>query len=105
MDDFTKIRELDNQKDRLFAKETLNKQVKTSVMTAAIFCLQQVEDVFGDLWGETVEDEKLLTDEQRKFDEKWEMVRNRILDNMNKQIRIAHNNINTRYDIAFKRKD
>lgn len=68
------------------SKERLKKIAAKHTRTAFIGALSDFEEVFGYLWGHG-EPEGYLTEQQERFAELWEEVRNSILDRGNKEIR------------------
>ena len=63
-------------------KSILTKRFQTT-MIGALF---EFEKVFGHLWG-IHKNEDSLTEEELAFDDKWNWVRNQILNNGNSQLR------------------
>jgi len=74
----------ENSKRRLLA--TLDKKFNTTMIGA----LARFEEEFGELWGHKSED---ITAEQAKYRERWQAVRDAVLDNGNKQRRAAQEEI------------
>lgn len=66
------------------SKNILTKRFQTT-MIGALF---EFEKMFGYLWGHD-KDEKDLTDKELDFLDRWDMVRNQILNNGNNQLRKA----------------
>jgi hypothetical protein len=89
-------------------KELLTKRFQTT-MIGALF---EFEKAFGYLWGYNKELDN-LTPQELKFNDIWEDVRNKILNNGNGQLRKAildfsnNNGLQTRYKYNFytKRRD
>lgn len=90
-------------------KSILTKRFQTT-MIGALF---EFEKAFGYLWGQD-KDESDLTDRDLDFLDKWDVVRNQILNNGNSQLRKAisdlnnlENNQTVKYKYRFynKRKD
>lgn len=79
----------------------LEAEIITCVRSAFIRSLAEFESSFGDLWGEGVEDDSLLSEDQLKADEIYEETRKRILDYGNRQIRIIKN-VLSKYNIEQK---
>ena len=80
-------------------KQLLMKRFQTT-MIGALF---EFEKTFGYLWGQSKEIED-LTDRETEFNDLWEDVRNRILNNGNKQLRKAIVDLSecdTRYKYNF----
>lgn len=67
-----------------YQKELLMKRFQTT-MIGSLF---EFEKVFGYLWGQE-KDEEDLTDTELDFLDKWDFVRNQILNNGNSQLRKA----------------
>lgn len=70
--------------------------------------LFEFEKAFGYLWGQD-KDEQDLTDEELDFLDKWDFVRNQILNNGNNQLRKAISDIekttgNIKYNYRFNQK-
>jgi hypothetical protein len=86
-------------------KELLKKRFQTT-MIGAIF---EFEKTFGYLWGQD-KNPDFLTDMEEDFRDRWESVRNQILNNGNSQLRkclIDLENINTgdkKYHYKFYRR-
>lgn len=66
-------------------KAILTKRFQTT-MIGALF---EFEKVFGHLWGQHKDDENDLTDKELESLDKWDSVRNQILNNGNNQLRKA----------------
>jgi len=82
-------------------KAILTKRFQTT-MIGALF---EFEKTFGYLWGHD-KDEKDLTDKELDFLDRWDMVRNQILNNGNNQLRkaiadLSKSNGNIRYNYKF----
>ncbi len=60
---------------------------KKRLQTAFIFAIAEVEDLFGHLWGDDIEDYNQLTTQQREWEKVFIFFRKRVLDNGNAQIR------------------
>lgn len=65
-------------------KDILTKRFQTT-MIGALFAF---EETFGHLWGQN-KHENHLTNEELDFLDKWDLVRNQILNNGNNQLRKA----------------
>ena len=82
-------------------KALLIKRFQTT-MIGAIF---EFEKTFGYLWGQHKEDENTLTERELEFNDLWNDVRNRILNNGNNQLRKAiadlSRNTNIKYNYKF----
>jgi hypothetical protein len=83
-------------------KIILTKRFQTT-MIGALF---EFEKAFGYLWGHTKE-EKDLTDNELDFLDKWDDVRNQILNNGNNQLRKAISDLNhsVKYKYKFNNKN
>jgi hypothetical protein len=68
--------------DDIYAKNLLTKRFQTTMIGA----LHEFEKAFGYLWGHD-KDEQDLTDKELDFLDRWENVRNLILNNGNNQLR------------------
>lgn len=55
--------------------------------TTMIGSLFEFEKGFGYLWGQNKDESEPLTDEEIKFGELWDNIRNKILNNGNNQLR------------------
>lgn len=85
-------------------KSILTKRFQTT-MIGSLF---EFEKAFGYLWGQD-KDEQDLTDEELDFLDKWDFVRNQILNNGNNQLRKAISDIekttgNIKYNYRFNQK-
>lgn len=69
-------------------KDKLEKSIEILIRSAFIRALAEIEDEFGDVWGEFEEDDNKLTKEQAENAERYEVVRKKILDYGNHQIRL-----------------
>lgn len=83
------------------SKAILTKRFQTT-MIGALF---EFEKIFGYLWGHDKE-EKDLTDKELDFLDRWDMVRNQILNNGNNQLRkaisdLSKSNGNVKYKYKF----
>lgn len=67
------------------SKAILTKRFQTT-MIGALF---EFEKAFGYLWGQFKPDNEQLTAQEEHFQEKWDEVRNQILNNGNSQLRKA----------------
>ena len=74
-------------------KEEVKKIADKRILTAFIYCLDQIEKDFGYLWGEEKEDNE-LTEEEKKMYEVFLTWRTKILDYGNIQRRLAKKEIN-----------
>jgi hypothetical protein len=87
--------------DDIYAKNLLTKRFQTTMIGA----LHEFEKAFGYLWGHD-KDEQDLTDKELDFLDRWENVRNLILNNGNNQLRktlsdLAKNQGNVTYKYKF----
>jgi hypothetical protein len=83
------------------SKLILTKRFQTT-MIGALF---EFEKAFGYLWGQN-KDEQDLTDNELDFLDKWDTVRNQILNNGNNQLRkaiadLSKNNGDLKYNYKF----
>lgn len=67
-------------------KERLKRNAKRKFQTSFIFPLSQFELEFGDLWGFRLPEDE-LTSEQKENRKRWSLLRQRVLDTGNQQIR------------------
>lgn len=87
--------------DQEVIKSILTKRFQTT-MIGALF---EFEKTFGYLWGQD-KDENDLTDKELDFLDRWDSVRNQILNNGNNQLRkalsdLSKNQGNIRYKYKF----
>lgn len=89
------------------SKSILTKRFQTT-MIGALF---EFEKAFGYLWGQN-KDEESLTDNELEFLDRWDSVRNQILNNGNNQLRKAISdlskatgNIQYKYKFYNKKED
>lgn len=85
--------------------ENIKKILTKRFQTTMIGALFEFEKTFGYLWGHD-KDEKDLTDKELDFLDRWDMVRNQILNNGNSQLRksisdLSKNNGNITYKYKF----
>jgi hypothetical protein len=83
------------------SKLILTKRFQTT-MIGALF---EFEKAFGYLWGQDKEDDE-LTDKELDFLDRWDNVRNQILNNGNNQLRkaiadLSKNQGNIKYNYKF----
>lgn len=86
------------------SKKILTRRFQTT-MIGSLF---EFEKTFGYLWGQH-KDEADLTDEELDFLDRWDFVRNQILNNGNSQLRKAisdldKNNGGIKYNYRFHKK-
>lgn len=77
-----------------------NNQAKR-MMTCFVHAIDQIERTFGPLWGEDLEDDAVLSDEQAKWEDAFTKIRKRIFDNGNAQIRKMFDDL-AEYDVKSK---
>ena len=77
----------------------LDKILEKRIRTAFIFPIDQIEQKFGELWGEFKEDNEELTDKEKEFEKIFLEWRKSVLDIGNLQIRIAKNELRKVYRI------
>ena len=78
-------------KKKNFLKAKVQGIITKALQTAFIGALSAFEEEFGSLWGHG---QKQLTSEQKENLKKWKIVRERILDLGNAQVRHSKHNIN-----------
>jgi hypothetical protein len=76
------IKETEEIKHR--SKEYILNKVRKDLMTTAIGNIAMMESTFGVLWGHGKTE---LTENERKWLARWQIIREDILDNVNKRIR------------------
>lgn len=86
-------------------KLILTKRFQTT-MIGALF---EFEKTFGYLWGQD-KDEKDLTDRELDFLDRWDLVRNQILNNGNNQLRkaiadLSKNSGDIKYNYRFNNRE
>jgi hypothetical protein len=83
------------------SNEKLHNTIKSFLMTTAIGDISKFETSFGDLWGHGLTEDKLTQDQldNRRI---WNEVRTKILDELNKKIRLLES-IFGEYTIEWKR--
>lgn len=77
----------------------LDKVIERRIRTAFIFPIDQIEQRFGELWGEFKEDHEELTEKEKEFEKIFLEWRKSVLDIGNLQIRIAKNELRKVYRI------
>lgn len=87
------------------SKAILTKRFQTT-MIGSLF---EFEKTFGYLWGHDKEESE-LTDKELDFLDRWDSVRNQILNNGNNQLRkaiadLSKNNGNIKYNYKFHNKN
>lgn len=91
------IYKYNNRKKRYYAtnieKNKFGRNVQIKLETCFIGDLHKFEQEFGQLWGHGKEYSK-LTDVEKKWRQKWNECRTRILDHGNKQIRDMYRDLN-----------
>lgn len=83
------------------SKQRLRNIVEKKLMTTCIGSVAILEKTLGELWGHGLE-ESQCTENQKKWRQKWNFIRNEILNNGNKQLRSFFNEIKY-YDIVWNR--
>jgi hypothetical protein len=74
----------------------LDKKFKTTFIGA----ISQIQDAFGELWGENKQEED-RTEQEREWYDIWQQVRTNILNNGNNQLRAALNELQ-QYNIIWE---
>lgn len=82
----------------LNTKNILTKRFQTT-MIGALF---EFEKAFGYLWGHHKESENELTQQELDFLDKWDFVRNSILNNGNSQLRKCISDLEKNSNIQYK---
>jgi len=83
------------------SKKQLFKIIETKLKTAFIAPLDYFETCFGTLWGHGKSFSE-LTNEEKKFRDAWNEIRNNVLNNGNGQIRAIQNELE-QYTIIWER--
>jgi len=78
------LKEMEEIKYR--SKEYIFNRIRKDLMTIAIGDIATMENHFGVLWGHG-KDAADLTENERKWAQRWQIIREDILDNVNKKIR------------------
>lgn len=84
------------------SKKRLLRILKKKFETTFIGAVNQVEELFGFLWGRNAPMGTSLTDEQKKYLTLWNALRNRILNIGNNQLRAMEKELET-HDITWNR--
>lgn len=91
---------MNNVPDNVFRRERdidieseINKIIEKRIRTAFIYPIDQLEQIFGELWGEMKSDNDEITSDEEKYEEMFIKWRKAILDVGNLQIRIAKQEI------------
>lgn len=106
MDDKKLAQKIKERKDaqeranRETSKRRLINNIKKKFNTTMIGSLSLIEEYFGELWGHNKEG--ALTQEEREYLEKWQLLRCEILDKGNSQSRAAINEI-SEYSFSWER--
>lgn len=74
------------------SKKRLEKIIEKKIKTTFIGAIAAFEETFGKLWG-IDKDEEDLTDKEIQYNNLWELVRTKILNNGNNQIRAIKNEL------------
>lgn len=85
----------------MYDKERLKFHIEKRVQSTMIGSIARVEKVFGHLWGQDKPENEQLTEQEEKFLDMWEYLRNDILNYGNKQIRSVSEDFN-KYGDVFK---
>jgi hypothetical protein len=96
-----KQRDLKQRKYEEKSKKRLSNILGTKIKTSFIGAISSCEDSFGFLWGHGKKEDE-LTEEESTMREIWEILRAKILDNGNTQLRAAMNEIGS-YCISWDR--
>jgi len=106
MDNFYKLKKIVDEREKenverydLRSKERLLKIIKTKLQTSFIGDISLIEEIFGFLWGH---DKTTLTDNEMKWKKYWDILRKRILNNGNDQIRAIDNELK-QYSVTWNR--
>jgi hypothetical protein len=95
-------RKLENEKNYCVAsKERLRRIIERKLRTTFIGDIAAIERNFGHLWGIGKSDDE-CTENQLKWRDVWELLRNTILNKGNAQIRALDNELE-QYDIKWNR--
>lgn len=81
-------------RDNLPDKQKLRHCVSTSIQTTMIGALASMEKELGELWGNGLEYDK-LTGEQKRYRERWESARDRVLQVGERAKKIAIRAVNS----------
>jgi hypothetical protein len=84
------------------SKARLLRILKRKFETTFIGAVNQVEEIFGFLWGKNVPRDTPLTEEQKKYLTLWNALRNRILNIGNNQLRAMEKELQT-HDVTWNR--
>lgn len=82
-------KKLKDEKEERIKKDTRDRFetiLRKKFQTTFIGSISDIEEVFGFLWGHGIEYNQ-LDDQEREYRDMWDMLRNRILDRGNAQIR------------------
>lgn len=107
MDHNTLKKVLENRKKevepryKIFSKDRLLKNLKKKLQTCFIGDISVIEEILGYLWGAGLPEGK-LTESQIKWKKVWNVIRKRMLDNGNDQIRAVENEL-AQYDVKWNR--
>ena len=109
MDNFEKNKRIvqertqqNKQRREAYKKKRLEENITKKIRTTMIGALKSFEDGFGYLWGINLDFDQ-LTNEQIKFNDLWEDVRNDVLNKGNSQIRAAQDELEE-YWMDYKHK-
>lgn len=74
-------------------RKELGKKVSQRIKSSFIYPIAQLEEIFGDLWGEFKDENEPLTPEEQKMFDLFVQWRKSVLDYGNREIRLAENDI------------
>ena len=95
------IKNLNRKNEEEAAKRKLLRDIEKHIRTVMIGALADMEAEFGVYW-EHGKDKVELEDEQLEERERWEKVRNSILNRGNNKIRAINDEVNNKYVISNK---
>lgn len=73
--------------------ETINKIISMRIRSSFIYPIAQLEEIFGDLWGEFKDEKEDLTPQEEQMLERFLKWRKSVLDYGNREIRLAENEV------------
>ena len=85
----------------MYDPDRLKFHMEKRIQNTMIGAIARVEKVFGYMWGQQKSENEILTDEEEKFLDMWEYLRNDILNYGNKQIRSIGEDFN-KYGGVFR---
>lgn len=74
-------------------RKELSVKISKRVKSSFIYPIAQLEEIFGDLWGEFKDEKEPLTPEEQKMFDLFCRWRKSVLDYGNREIRLAENDI------------